>query len=356
MRFFAPLLLPSLALLGCGSPAATPQTPTQESAVQAPPPPVPTASPPPTSPLDVREWGLIDVYSDGQIELAAGPGSAASRPATHPARPTPRPPMPMRKPVVYFHLDPNVPSLDVRVEVHIAGAMIETWPTPTSQTGVDHIVWQGTVTQCPPGAQSAANDSAVQAARAHCQTSDHICEVADLPTYETSDGACVNVGAQAARLLFYRGELAQGTSFPIAVTPAATIALSTALEHPVFFVRDGAGSVHDAQVGELSFSTATGGQEPNLPRADTLIEPFTAELIRAGLSADEARAFMAAWSDSLFGNQATRGIGRRGVAPPESTLLYFLPRADIERLAPMTVQPTPRSLERVMVVRQYIAL
>ena len=263
--------------------------------------------------------------------------------------------MPMRKPVVYFHLDPNVPSLDVRVEVHIAGTMIETWPTPTSQTGVDHIVWQGTVAQCPEGAQSAANDSAVQAARAHCQTSDHVCEVADLPTYETNDGACVNVGAQQGRLLFYRGELARGTTFPIAVTPAATLTLSTALEHPVFFISEGAGSVHDAQVGELLFPATTGGTEASLPRADTLIEPFTAELVRAGLTQDEARAFMAAWSDSLFGGQPTRDIGSRGVAPPESILLYFLPRADIERLAPMTVQPTPRSLERVMVVRQHIA-
>jgi hypothetical protein len=93
---------------------------------------------------------------------------------------------------------------------------------------------------------------------------------------------------------------------------------------------------------------------------DSLIQPFTAELVNAGLSQDEARAFMAAWSDSLFGEEANtrRDIGReaRGVAAPESTILYFLPRADIERLAPMLITPTPRHLERVMVVRYHIAI
>ena len=346
--------LATLALLGCGSPSATPSV---ESANETPGPTQPQAAPPAPAAFDVHEWGLIDVYTDGQIELAAGPGSAASQPAVAPTQPAYRPPMPMRKPVVYFHLAPEVQRLDVRLEVHIAGTMIETWPTPTSQVGADQVVWQGALTQCPEGAHSAANDSAVQNARANCQTPDHVCEVADLPTYETSDGACVEVGAQTGRFLFYRGDLPHGTTFPIAVSPQATLALSTALDHPVFLVSEGAGSMHEAHVGELALPTAQGAQ-PNLPRADSLIAPFTAELIRAGLTADEARAFMAAWSASLFGGEEPAQATRRdrAVPPPEGTLLYFLPRADIERLAPMTITPTPRSLERVMVVRQHFAL
>ena len=31
------------------------------------------------------------------------------------------PPMPMRKPVVYFHLDPSIDHLDISVDVRIAG-------------------------------------------------------------------------------------------------------------------------------------------------------------------------------------------------------------------------------------------
>ena len=65
---------------------------------------------------------------------------------------------------------------------------METWPTPTTQTGTDHIAWQGTVAHCAAGSQSASNDAAVQAGRRACATSDGVCEVADLPTYETRDG------------------------------------------------------------------------------------------------------------------------------------------------------------------------
>ena len=373
MRLCAPLLLTTLTALGCGStaPPSEPATVTPahiENPPSQPPPAQQVAAPA----LDVHEWGLIDVYADGQIELAAGPGSAASRPT--PSRPAHRPPMPMRKPVVYFHLDPAIDHLDVHVDVHIAGTMMETWPTPTTQTGTDHIAWQGTVAHCAAGAQSASSDAAVQAGRRGCATSDGVCEVADLPTYETSDGDCVSVGAQQGRLLFYRGELAEGTSFPLTITQSMhavpgdpvvsaspAIALSSALAHPVFFVNEGAGSILHPLLGEVTtIPVSAPGLRPMLRPVDSLIQPFTAELVNAGLSQDEARAFMAAWSDALFGEEANtrRDIGReaRGVAAPESTILYFLPRADIERLAPMLITPTPRHLERVMVVRYHIAI
>lgn len=376
MRFRAPLLLTTLTTLGCGSAAVTPpneSAPVEPAPVE--PAPIESAPNPPAhyvngSSLEVHEWGLIDVYSDGQIEIAAGPGSASSRPTPTPAY---RPPMPMRKPVVYFHLDPTVDHLDVQVDVRIAGAMLETWPTPTTQVGLDHIAWQGTVAHCAAGAFSAAKDGAIQASRRGCATSDGVCEVADLPTYETSDGDCVSVGAQQGRLLFYRGELAPGIALPLTVTqtmraepglPAITVSsvmrITSPLAHPVFFLAEEGGSILQPQLGDTTLPPCRDGTNPDLQPTDSLIQPFTAALVDAGLSADEARAFMAAWSDAIFGEEANRrrGPSRDARATPtlEGTLLYVLPREDIERLAPMQVSPTPRRLERVMIVRSHIAI
>jgi len=169
----------------------------------------------------------------------------------------------------------------------------------------------------------------VQGARTNCQTPDHVCEVADLPTYETRDGACVNVGAQNGRFLFYRGELTQGTTFPLSIH-GTDLRVESALPQNLYVVREGQGAIVPATLGTLVLPALTSS-------AHMLISGFTRDLQAAGLTQDEARAFMAAWSDSLFGSDSARRDIGRGVPAPESTLLYFLPRADIERLAPMTV-------------------
>jgi hypothetical protein len=192
--------------------------------------------------------------------------------------------------------------------------------------------------------------------RTECPASDGYCEVADLPSYETADAACVDVGDEQGRLLFYRGLLSPGTRLPLSVEGAAsTLRIRTAetLPQRIYLVRD-----------EQAFLLHPSANNATLLEADA--EPcdgaasFTRDLLDAGLTEGEANAFMRAWSASLFeGDVQSRErmrLWRGAEIGAEFTLLYFLPRADIERLAPMQVTPTPRRLERVMAVRHHIAI
>jgi hypothetical protein len=325
--------LPCL-LSACGAAsAAPPQSATTEAESGAP--------------FVVHEWGLIDVFRDGEMEIGAGAGT----PDGHAVGDTEY----ARKPVVYFHLDEGVRALDVRVDVQLAGTLVESWPTLTRHEG-NRFGWDASLTACGPGEHSAATDLTVMTSRTECPASDGYCEVADLPSYETADAACVDVGDEQGRLLFYRGLLSPGTRLPLSVEGAAsTLRIRTAetLPQRIYLVRD-----------EQAFLLHPSANNATLLEADA--EPcdgaasFTRDLLDAGLTEGEANAFMRAWSASLFeGDVQSRErmrLWRGAEIGAEFTLLYFLPRADIERLAPMQVTPTPRRLERVMAVRHHIAI
>lgn len=60
-----------------------------------------------------------------------------------------------------------------------------------------------------------------------------------------------------------------------------------------------------------------------------------------GLRADEARAMVRTWSRSWFRNEGTRA-------------LWFLPRADVDALPPLAIDPTPDTLVRVLVGRMEV--
>lgn len=313
----------------------------------------PTASPPSTTlevasgaPFVVHEWGLIDVFRDGEMELGTGPGAPTTDPFDGAY---------VRKPVVYFHLDEGVTALDVRVDVQLAGTLVESWPTLTRHEG-NRFGWDASLSACDPGEHSSSADLTVITSRTTCTAVDGYCEVVDLPSYETDDAACVDVGDEQGRLLFYRGLLSPGTRLPLSVEGTATtlrIQTRETLPQHVYLVRN-----------EQAFLMHPNANDATLLQADA--EPcdgpasFTRDLLDAGLTEDEASAFMRAWSASLFeGDLQSREsmrLMRRDELQTTRTLLYFLPRADIERLAPMQVTPTPRRLERVMVVRHHIAI
>jgi hypothetical protein len=298
------------------------------------------------APFVVHEWGLVDVFRGGEVEIGAGPG-APVRSAFEGEF--------VRKPVVYFHLDEGVRALDVRVDVQLEGTLIESWPTLTRHEG-NRFGWDASLTACGPGEHSAATDLTVMTSRTECPASDGYCEVADLPSYETADAACVDVGDAQGRLLFYRGLLSPGTRLPLSVEGAAsTLRIRTreTLPQHAYLVRNAQAfllhpSANDATLVEADAEPCDGAAS------------LTRDLLDAGLTEDEANAFMRAWSVSLFEgdvqSRETMRLSRGAEIGAEVTLLYFLPRADIERLAPMQVTPTPRRLERVMAVRHHIAI
>ena len=71
---------------------------------------------------------------------------------------------------------------------------------------------------------------------------------------------------------------------------------------------------------------------------DTLAEELTRDLVTAGLYEKEAKAMVATWKSSWFGEDGTR-------------VLYLLPQAMTDSVLPLKITPSPRKTARVMVGR-----
>jgi len=183
--------------------------------------------------------------------------------------------------------------------------------------------------------------------------------VNDLPGYETADASCVHAGGFEARLLFYRGAVPT-PALPLRVDRDANGVLSFAASDAggseILFVRGGRG---------ISLPWPAPGVAQALPDVfaesydgEALARSMAAMVTRAGLSSDEADAFMRAWSESFFQSRwggATRDLpersARRLTQAPAPILLYVMPEATVSRVAELTISPAPRTLRRVMVVR-----
>ena len=72
--------------------------------------------------------------------------------------------------------------------------------------------------------------------------------------------------------------------------------------------------------------------------ADRLGETLKEGLVAQGLYADEARAMVRTWARSWFRTPGLR-------------VLYFLPRAQVDRILPLRIDPVPESIVRVLVGR-----
>ncbi len=339
-----------LSGLGCGggAPAAAPANDNSNGQSAGGPEPVSSAA---AASFDVHEWGVVDVPAAGAAEVGAGPGQPNLFPDDL---------RPVRKPVLYFHVDPGgaPPTIDVAARIP-GGSLIEHWPasgdwSATSITA-DGVSWRGlTLGACTrPAAvmRSPAREAAV------CGAPDGYCEVNDLAGYETADASCAHAGGFEARLLFYRGVVPAPT-LPLRVSRDASGALSLAATEAggseVLFVRDGRG---------ISIPWPASGSPQTLPDVFTesydgeaLARTMAAMVTRAGLSSDEADAFMRAWSEAFFQSRwsgATRdeSSARRLTQTPAPILLYVMPEATVSRVAELTISPPPRTVRRVMVVR-----
>ena len=147
---------------------------------------------------------------------------------------------------------------------------------------------------------------------------------------------------QREKFLFYRGV---GT-FPPPVTVRAlggdkvrvmNAAGGTATGLVLVTVRGG--KLGFRPVGELESGATT---EAQLPTADGTRADLGAFLVReltaAGLYEKEAMAMVRTWDSAWFGEEGTR-------------LLYLVPRAKTDELLPLTMDPKPTELVRVLVGR-----
>ncbi len=349
-RFVAPLV--AVALWACAGPTP-PKTPAES------PPPSWSAAPPSTAAVstarggvgafDVHEWGVIDVAASGGIEVAAGPGA-----------PSEDPPRPVKKPVLYFHLDKGAPPIDIAVSARIpSGRMLEVWPP--GQLRDDAISWPKVRLAACPSPYPTFTERSAELAPPGYPTRDGFNEVRELGGYETRDAACVTSDGVLGRLLFYRGAV-RGTRLPIEVVrnPEGSLALraSVAGTGPVFFVAGGGRGI--------ALSWPAVDRPAGLPSA--LTESFDgaaqtrlleSAILERGLTPDEAKAFLRAWSQPFFGvRTASHGhehdAGATCAARPEGppvSIIYLMPDASVASVAELTIEPRPRSVKRVLVVR-----
>lgn len=300
----------------------------------------------------VHEWGLV----------RAGPGDTLSIGAMGPAVPRMED-MVIEKPVLYFHVsgDASIEVASVRVDA-LGGSIVEHWPStgvPLSPSPTS-IAWTGlrlepstcalappTWTERPCGERTPADE----------------CESLALGLAESSDASCVAVGSERTPLLFYR-------STSTALTPplAASALDSGDLEvrndgdlvipgRLVRFEREGSTVRVVVASPPAPHETIVVGHDwggPELARA-----AVTQSLTEIGLTASEAAAFLNSWDAAFFGTAPhetppSEVLRERAVeeesAPPEGSILYFLPAADIERLARLSFDPPPSEVHRAMAV------
>jgi hypothetical protein len=287
----------------------------------------------------------------------------------------------VKKPVLYFHLDPGAAPLDVDVRAQIPrGSMLEVWPK--GELGSDTMRWPRVyVAPCAPLASGERPTSATASLRASgWPTRDGFNEVFDLPAYETNDSACLTSGDTAARLLFYRGSVGR-TRLPIELERDAEGRLGLRASVPgrgaVLVIRAGGGGstlTWPAVGNTVSLAASLDAAVPAPLDGPRLARTLADQLTAGGLTKPEAAAFLNAWTRPFFGvdpavamtaaaTAATpdeeRGASRRERAPtcampiegPPASVVYVMPEGSVNDVAALDFAPPPRALRRVMVVR-----
>lgn len=323
-------------------------------------PPPPSVAPPAPYPgvgLEIHEWGVLDVRLAPASELALAGVPGHGTPRRSPVRPPPPSrPHPFteglrpRAPIVYVHLPDGHAPLELSVHVTLAGGVIEEeWPLPSEQSPGD-VLWALTAR---PG--HCAGSSYPTPGQPACD--DAYCESSQLALYETTDAACLTVGGHDFNHLFYRG-IAHG-ALPIEVTSRVLadgslhVRASGALGQIALVHRDDDPARTLAHV----IDAPAAGAELVVPAPDTGADTVRAwldsSMREAGLSAPEMTAFHAAWDVELFGgpHAPEDQLRRGGDGPPCEALLFWLPRASIDAIAPMQVAPLPDAIHRAILVR-----
>lgn len=355
----------------------------ESAAVEAPeeaesPEPGVEAAEPPVH-FEVHEWGLIDVLDSG-VEVAAGPGngsgllaaetsdsaptsadpagagssttgSVGTASGTAPAVMDPVPIMPpgagRRKPVLYIH---SQGDFHLTATVELAGEVAEVWPqVGLRRSEASTISWDVDVLapggSCDSGPYPSVTDEAC------VDAPDGYCELAELETYETSDGACLRIGEEHFDHLFYRGRNGDfETGLSVAEVEGAVAITNDNIQAPTgrLFILDRRNGIRASAV---DFPAA--GQTATVPTSGIsaegvdVVQSGISELLRSeGLTDEEAQAFERAWFDEFFGS------GETGGAPQVPfSVLYFIPSEQHNSISELSFEPAAESVSRVFMAR-----
>lgn len=230
----------------------------------------------------------------------------------------------METPVLYFY---SPRATDASVHVGFPQGLITEWyphaTVPAPRANVDgDISWPVVAIQ--PGATASfpaeSGPSHYYAAR-------------------NTDADAVRVGAKPEKFLFYRGVGQFQPSIAVVAREDGAIAVTTADGRPL-----GGVIYFESRRGTMTFSAqqiATSQAvlpRPSLDDASGVpVMELKRMLVSSGLYDREAQAMLDTWKDSWFEEGAR--------------LLYVVPRADVDRILPLTITPKPSTVSRVFVGR-----
>ncbi|MFO0611264.1 MAG: hypothetical protein U0414_01655 [Polyangiaceae bacterium] len=355
---------PALALgLGIGlgvssvSCASTPTTTAPEGTSTTT---APTSRPKTGASYEVHEWGLIRAQLGNRTEANADAVSVGAIPP--PAR---HRYAPMEKPVLYFHTDAPLELARVTVTTP-ESEIIEAWPVPRTR-GANSITWSSVRldpgSACDPSALPASTDAPCGDLPAWLA-----CESERLDVVRAPSAACVGAGTFRDRFLFYR---ALSTKFipplrfdPIPQSDDVKVTNIGSTPVPGLLVRivprdaraDSVVAVPPAPGASITVGLkGVEGQAGERIEAESLgrdgpgPSALRIGLRDLGLDADEADAFLRAWSTPLFATAppAEEKVMEEGAKP---SFVYFLPPATIDAISKLDLDPPPRAVKRAFAV------
>ncbi len=309
---------------------------------------------------EVHEWGVLSI----QIGKPDAATMTTGRPTTKAADAKPEllfPPddsepdfdrsQPKRKPVLYVHLGKGVERMEFSLSVAPSnGHIVEHWPRVTADGTKDpSISWDKVV------ASTKACDLAAMAypslADSACKTPDGICEVAELATIHTQEGACLEFNGKDYEHLFYRaGLIAPGIPWTLSGNPDGGWLLGATEGAPSGkAVHIKVGSDRSSTKVEIFDLPTTGTPvtvktEPTGATVEDAATWLRTELVARGLTAEETEAFMRAWEADLLGGTADRARDDTAAA---DILLIWLDQPLVDGLVPLKFSPEPTKLKRV---------
>ena len=338
----------------------------------------PEAEPSPPRPYEVHEWGLISFgISEDRGLATAGPG---------------RFPLALRafsmgggsgsayKPVLYVHLGEGVDETTFSAAVRVpAGVLPEHWPDGETGEAEGGATVRWPEVTALRGACTELTYPSVGDPRCR-DLDDGFCEVAELPLYETDDGACLQVGEARHNNLFYRAGFPARS--PIEVTrEGILVRVRHTGEHALSgkVIRVMRGATPELTRAVLLDPPAPGEtieiaapdeavQPEGAPTAahDAVLASIDETLAELGLTEAERAAFRRAWEDDLVSSEGAGAAARMANAiqrprwnpPPlgfaRDAVFYWMPAEDLEEILPLAFEPAPTAVRRAILVRVHV--
>ncbi|MSU59419.1 MAG: hypothetical protein EXS35_14820 [Pedosphaera sp.] len=268
----------------------------------------------------------------------------------------------METPVIYFYSDKE---FDADVTVKFPGGHITEWFPQADEVGAPGLVAKAaaTVTRNPTGGNLIrwqnlrvlpAKPNAALAARMPTSTNGthyFAARETDSAFLRAHDASSTNLPVQYEKFLFYRGTGDFKTPLTVTTTDDGAVSVHNTGVVPLgnlFLLNVKDGAAEWTQLGKLPAGARQPWQKLNstarVPQAEfqkQIGDAMAAALTDAGLFPAEAKAMVKTWSKSWFAEEGAR-------------VLYILPRGWTDETLPLTLNPKPRQLVRVMVGRAEI--